>query len=198
LEAFNLLTQQFEIIYADECEFAYRDSIFKHKAKGQYIVIHITIKLNKQPQFNIDYGAIKQTLADMQIETPTIKSISDAVINIRQQKLPDPNKIPNAGSFFKNPCIDLSHFQQLKLTYPEMPSFPINDHSIKIPAAWLIEQCDWKGKRIGNVGVYPNQPLVLVNYGNATGDEVWQLAQRIQHDVHEKFDIELQPEVRVV
>jgi len=198
LEALNMETGETIIFVKDECHFGYRESVFKKEAKGKYCITSVTLRLNKKPALNISYGAIKDTLKEMNIEQPAIKDVSEAVIKIRTSKLPDPKVLGNAGSFFKNPEIPKQQFEKLKSTYPDMPNFPAANNQVKIPAAWLIEQCGWKGKRIGNTGSHAQQALVLVNYGNAKGNEVKNLALEIQQSVKEKFGIELTPEVNII
>lgn len=181
-----------------ECEFGYRESVFKRTLKGKYFISSVTLTLTKKNHvLNTSYGAIQQTL-DQHQTLPTIKSISDAVIAIRQQKLPDPKVVGNAGSFFKNPTIAQSQYESLKKTYPEIPGYFTENQHVKVPAGWLIEQCGWKGKTLDNIGVHPHQALVLVNYGNGTGEKIWALAQDILASVKKKFAIDLQPEVNIV
>jgi UDP-N-acetylmuramate dehydrogenase len=180
------------------CQFGYRESVFKHEARGQYIVTAVTLRLHKQHQLNTSYGAIKTTLEEMQVQQPTIHDVSAAVCHIRRSKLPDPAQIGNAGSFFKNPEIPVRLFDVLKGKHPDMPAYPVSEVSVKVPAGWLIEQCGWKGKVIGNYGVHKNQALVLVNYGGATGEKLLKLAQDIILSVQEKFGITLQPEVNIL
>lgn len=182
----------------NDCRFGYRESIFKHEVKDQYIITYVIFRLNKIPQFSTSYGAINDELSRMKVKELSIKAISQAVINIRQSKLPDPAKIGNAGSFFKNPSITNEAFLQLQIQYPLMPHFLMKDGTVKIPAAWLIEQCGWKGYRNGDAGVHIYQPLVLVNYGNASGDEIYQLSELILKSIHQKFDIVLEREVNIV
>jgi len=196
LEAFHLKDREIHKIKKDDCEFGYRKSVFKNKSKGQYAILNITLRLNKKPVFNIGYGAIQKQLEQMNTGELSVKAISDAVIQIRQSKLPDPAVIGNAGSFFKNPIIDFESFQEVKKIFPEMPSYPAGE-KIKVPAAWLIEQCGFKGIRVGNTGCYKNQPLVLVNYGNATGSEIFEFSERIIQTVREKFQITLEREVNI-
>ncbi len=178
-----------------ECQLGYRDSIFKNTLKNKHIVTHVILRLNKKPVFHLEYGALKEKLKG---KTISIKTISDAVIQIRQEKLPDPKKIPNAGSFFKNPIVAEDLFLSLQKKYPNMPYFVEENHHFKIPAAFLIESCGFKGKRFGNVGVHEKQALVLVNYGNGTGTEIKQLSVQIQQAVKEQFGIALMTEVNVV
>jgi len=180
-----------------DCDFGYRDSIFKREARDQYVITKVSLRLNRHHIVNTSYGAIQDILREKEIENPTIRDVSDTVIQIRQSKLPDPAVIGNAGSFFKNPVISREEFETLKNDYPTLPSFPFDEHSVKVPAGWLIEQAGWKGKSIGKVGCYEKQALVLVNRGGATGIEVWNFAQRIIKSVGEKFGIELSPEVNI-
>ena len=180
-----------------ECGFAYRDSIFKHELKGQVIVTGVTYKLSKKPVLNTAYGAIKDELEAMGVTNAGVQDVAAAVIRIRQSKLPDPKVVGNAGSFFKNPVVDRALFLQLLAAYPAMPSYPAGPDAVKIPAGWLIEQCGWKGFREGNAGVHPKQALVLVNYGHADGQEIWQLSQRIVDSVSQRFGIEPEREVQI-
>ena len=198
LEAYEIATGNLKTFSLEECRFGYRSSIFKHEAKGKYVIISVTIKLSKQPTFNISYGVINDTLKQMGVTELSVKAISDAVISIRQSKLPDPKEIGNAGSFFKNPEILDSAFEKIKSNYSEIPSYPTVPGMTKIPAGWLIEQCGWKGKVVGHTGVHKNQALVLVNYGQAKGKEIKALSIEIQKSVKEKFGIELEAEVNFV
>lgn len=182
---------------AEACKFGYRDSIFKNEAKGKYFITGVTLQLQRQHTLRTEYGAISAQLDEMNIENPGVQDVQDAVIAIRQSKLPDPKQIGNAGSFFKNPVVPHDQFQKLQDEYPDMPNYP-QDNGVKIPAGWLIEQCGWKGKRVGNVGVHDKQALVLVNYGSGTGQEIKQLAEAIQFSIHEKFGIALVPEVTMI
>lgn len=197
LEAINLSDGIIKTFNQAECQFAYRHSIFKIPTNC-YMILNVTLRLLKKPIFNTEYSDLQAALKMMNLPELSIKAISDAVIAIRQKKLPDPNVIGNAGSFFKNPLISKEDFKDLQSKFLNVPYFhdEVSDQ-IKIPAAWLIEQCGWKGKRIGNKGVYEKQALVIVNYGEATGAEIWQLAQQIQQSVQEKFGISLIPEVNV-
>ena len=178
-----------------DCRFGYRDSIFKHELKNKIIITHVTLKLNKKPVFHTEYGAIQEMIKGKPL---SIKTISDAVIKIRQEKLPDPAVIGNAGSFFKNPIIDEVLFTSLQKKFPKIPHFPDKNHLVKIPAGWLIEQCGLKGKRQGNVGVHEHQALVIVNYGGGTGLEVKKLSEQIQAAVRDQFGVELMTEVNVI
>lgn len=198
LEALNLATLDVETFDAAACKFGYRESVFKHEKKGKYVILTVTFRLNKKPTFHVEYGAIQHTLEEMGVTDLSIKAISNAVIQIRESKLPNPAEIGNAGSFFKNPEISRTQFAELKGLYPEMPSYPINDETVKVPAGWLIEQSGWKGKRFGEVGVHAKQALVLVNYGNGKGKDIQQLAFDIQGSVNQKFGIKLTPEVNFI
>ncbi|WP_435624983.1 UDP-N-acetylmuramate dehydrogenase [Flagellimonas sp.] len=183
----------------ERCQFGYRDSIFKNKAKGKYIITSVHLRLTKKNhQLNTNYGAIENELKEMGIVYPTIQDVSKAVIAIRRSKLPDPNEIGNSGSFFKNPIVSKKLFEKLKKSYPNIPSYPISSSEIKIPAGWLIEQCGFKGKRVGDAGVHEKQALVLVNYGNASGKEILDLATSIQDTVKKKFNVVITPEVNII
>lgn len=198
LEAVHLETADLKIFSKEECKFGYRDSIFKNKLKNQYIITSVTLRFKKTPIYNISYGAIKEELTTMNVATLNIKSISEAVCNIRKSKLPDPKVIGNAGSFFKNPEITQKQFIDLKNKYPGIIAYPASDTQAKLAAGWLIEQCGWKGKTFGNVGVHKNQALVLVNYGNGTGKDIFKLAREIQVSVLNKFNIKLETEVNII
>lgn len=182
-----------------DCQFSYRDSVFKNKGKGKFILTSVSFKLTKKNhQINTSYGAIEGYLREQGISTPSIKDVSDAVISIRQSKLPDPKEIGNSGSFFKNPVISVSQFKVLQTKYDHIPSYPISDSEVKVPAGWLIEQAGFKGKRFGDAGVHTKQALVLVNYNNASGKEIYDLAKKIQTAIKTKFDIMLDIEVNVI
>ena len=199
LKAIETATQKRRIFTKDECEFGYRNSVFKNELKGKHIITSVIFKLTKKNhKLNYSYGAIQAELEKREISNPTIKNISDAVIDIRNSKLPNPKEIGNSGSFFKNPVISNSKFDELKEKYPTIPSYKISESEIKIPAGWLIEQCGFKGKRFGDAGVHDKQALVLVNYGTATGQEIYALAQKIQQTVLDTFGIELAIEVNVI
>ena len=201
LDAYHLFTKTIKTFNKQECEFGYRESIFKKKYKGQFVVISVTYQLRKQPKFNVLYGAIEKELEKMNVKNLSIQNISQAVINIRKGKLPDPQKIGNAGSFFKNPIITQQQLDSLQKNYPNMPFYqlPVSEGGgAKIPAAWLIEQCGWKGYRKNNIGCNPLQPLVLVNYGNATGNEIFELSEEIIQSIKNKFGIEPEREVNIV
>ncbi|HOY14825.1 MAG TPA: UDP-N-acetylmuramate dehydrogenase, partial [Saprospiraceae bacterium] len=181
----------------EECRFGYRDSIFKNEAKDKYIIVAVQYLLQKNTQPEMGYKDVKELLSERGIKQPTVLELAQAVIDIREAKLPNPSVIGNAGSFFKNPVISLENFESLKNTFPEIPNYPAGEGQIKLAAAWLIDQCGYKGKRHGNTGSYQNQALVIVNHGGATGTEIWEYAQMIQQDVKTKFGVELEAEVNV-
>lgn len=198
LNAYHFPTGEIHQFTLLDCEFGYRDSVFKSKYKGEYLILDITFQLNKTPDFNTSYGAIEQQLEAMKISSPTIKDVSDAVIAIRQSKLPDPKVLGNTGSFFKNPVVNSNTLEAIQSSYPEVPNYPAPNNQVKIAAGWLIEQAGWKGYKRNNHGVHTKQALVLVNYGGATGQEIFQLSQDIIDSVNEKFGIELEREVNVL
>ncbi|WP_420580926.1 UDP-N-acetylmuramate dehydrogenase [Reichenbachiella sp.] len=198
LDAINKNTLQEKEFSYQECQFGYRESVFKKELKGEYFITSVTLKLTKKHKVNVSYGAISEVLAAQAIKNPTIKQVSDAVIQIRESKLPNPAEIGNAGSFFKNPVISCDQFDVLKSNYSTVPSYDQPNSKVKVPAGWLIENCGWKGMREGNIGVHKNQALVLVNYGNGTGAEIKDLAFRIKDSVKEKFDIDITPEVNII
>ncbi len=182
-----------------DCQFGYRESIFKQHYKGQYIITSVTFKLTKtHHKINIVYGAIKSQLEAANIETPKIKDVSNAVIAIRQSKLPDPKEIGNSGSFFKNPIITLDHFKELQQQFSEIPHYVVSSTLVKVPAGWLIEKAGFKGKRFENYGVHEKQALVLVNYGGASGSSIHKLALLIQDTIKRLFDIQIEMEVNVI
>lgn len=197
LEAVAYKTGSLVSFTKKECAFGYRHSIFKSTHKSQYFITSVTLKLSKKPVVNTAYGAIRETLENRGISSPTIKDVSDAVIAIRRSKLPDPNEIGNAGSFFKNPTITTQQFERLKTKYPDIVGYP-NDQGVKVPAGWLIEHAGWKGKTFGEIGVHKKQALVLVNYGNGAGADLWQLSQEIKESISEKYGIDLEREVNIV
>jgi UDP-N-acetylmuramate dehydrogenase len=200
LEAYSLEEKRITTFSLNDCEFGYRDSIFKKKYKNQFVILNVTFKLSKTPHFNISYGAIEEELKRMQVKELSLRAVSNAVINIRSSKLPDPAKIGNAGSFFKNPEIDGQQLNDLlkKLSgRSDVPFYKIHEDKFKIPAGWLIEQCGWKGYRKGDAGCYEKQALVLVNYGNAGGKEILTLSGEIQASVMKKFGIKLETEVNI-
>lgn len=199
LTALNKATLEVEVFTREKCAFGYRDSFFKNEGKDKYVILDVTFKLSLPPHpLNTTYGAIQTVLDQKEIKNPRIQDVSNAVIEIRQSKLPDPAVIGNAGSFFKNPVIDESLLDSLFEHYPAMPFYRQGDGTVKIPAGWLIEQCGWKGKRVGSVGCHKDQALVLVHFGGGSGKEILQLAQDIQASVGEKFGIMIHPEVNVL
>lgn len=199
LEAVDLTSGKRKTFDAKDCEFGYRDSIFKRALKGRLFITQVCFRLSrKDHHIHTEYGAIREVLAQQKIAQPGIVDVSRAVINIRRSKLPDPKELGNAGSFFKNPEIDEATFQRLQSAFPHLVFYPLEEGRYKLPAGWLIDQCGWKGKRIGPVGCYDKQALVLVNYGGATGQEVLHLAGKIIDSVEERFGIRLEPEVNIL
>ena len=198
VEAIDLASGESRSFSKQECEFDYRSSIFKTSLKNELIITAVTYKLNKTPVFNTSYGAIQEELDKMGIQQLTIEAVSKAVCNIRNSKLPDPGKIGNAGSFFKNPIVTLSRLKELQVEYPTIPSYKVSEKEYKIAAGWLIEQCGWKGKKIENFGVHSKQALVLVNYGGAIGKDIYKLSQDILDSVKLRFNIALEREVNIV
>ncbi len=197
LEAMNLSTLEIQKFTAEDCKFGYRESVFKNELKNQYFITSVSFRLTKHPQLNTSYGAISTELAARGVITPTVKDVSDAVISIRQSKLPDPKILGNSGSFFKNPEITKEHFEKLQQQHPNVVAYPTSTSNMKLAAGWMIEQCGWKGKIVGNTGSHKDQALVLVNYGGATGSEVYQLALDIKKSVFDKFGVEINPEVNI-
>ncbi|RKT01220.1 UDP-N-acetylmuramate dehydrogenase [Chryseobacterium defluvii] len=195
----NLENMEIETFNLEQCRFGYRDSIFKQEGKGKYVILEVTFKLTKKAHvIKTEYGAIQSELEKLNIENPTIQDVSKAVIHIRQSKLPDPKEIGNAGSFFKNPTIPLAQFEKLKQNFENIQGYP-NGNMVKVPAGWLIEQCGWKGKQIGNVATHKLQSLVIINAtGNATGKEIFDFSTEIINSVKEKFGIELEREVNII
>lgn len=198
LEALDLQTGELRPFSHEECRFGYRESIFKHEAKGRYAIVSVTFRLAKTPTFHTGYGDIQKTLAEMGVQELTIRAVSEAVVRIRRSKLPDPAHLGNAGSFFKNPEIPKARFDELKTRFPNLPGYPTSGGAVKVPAGWLIEQAGWKGHREGPVGVHERQALVLVNYGGGTGAQIKALAEKVQASVREKFGIELMAEVNFI
>ncbi len=198
-KAINKTTLEEKTFSLDECQFGYRDSIFKNEEKGNYIITSVRFRLTKKNhKLKTSYGAIQQELEMRKVEKPTIKAISEAVIAIRESKLPNPKILGNSGSFFKNPVISLADFNQFRIKFPEAPFYEVSSTEFKIPAGWLIEKAGFKGQRFGDAGVHKNQALVLVNYGDAKGAEIWELAIKIQEKVKELFGIYIEPEVTVI
>lgn len=200
LEAINLETGAIEQFNKEVCQFGYRESVFKNVLKGKYLIVTVSFRLMKENfhQISVQYGAIKEVLDSKKINSPTIMDVSNAVIEIRQSKLPDPKVIGNSGSFFKNPVVDKGKYEYLKLEYPEMPGYNLGNEEVKLAAGWLIEQAGWKGYTENGVGVHQKQALVLVNIGEGSGLAIAQLATKIQDSVKAKFGIELNPEVNFI
>ena len=198
LEALHLTENKIIRFNVQDCAFGYRESVFKQKFKNEFVILNVTYRLNKVPHFNISYGAIEQELQTMGITDLSIQAISQAVINIRRSKLPDPAVIGNAGSFFKNPEISSSLYKALKLSFPNIVGYAFSEGNIKLAAGWLIEQCGWKGYRKGDAGCHSKQALVLVNYGRANGSEILDLSNEIINSVKQKFGVELEREVNVI
>lgn len=199
VETIDLSTSEAFNFSKEQCKFGYRESIFKQVLKNKHFISSITLSVTKKNHnYNVSYGAITDVLREQFQNQVSVKNISDAVIHIRRSKLPDPAVIGNAGSFFKNPSIEHSHFNNLREKYPSIPSFPGENGLIKVPAGWLIEQCGWKGKTFDHIGVHKHQALVLVNYGDGEGKKIWELAMNIQSSVKDKFNIILHPEVNVI
>ncbi len=198
LEAYHVSDRQTVSFGLADCEFGYRESVFKRKYKSQFVITSVTYRLRKQPVFNTSYGAIEQELEQMGVKELSVKNISDAVINIRSSKLPDPAKIGNAGSFFKNPEISTEQFQKLKTGFPAIVGYALQNGNIKLAAGWLIEQCGWKGYREGDAGCHAKQALVLVNYGNASGASIYALSEKIIASVQDKFNVQLEREVNII
>jgi UDP-N-acetylmuramate dehydrogenase len=198
LKAFDFQTGDVIELSRADCCFAYRDSIFKHELSERAVILDVTFALPKRWQPNLRYAELATELEVRAISQPTAKDISEAVIAIRSRKLPDPTKIGNAGSFFKNPTVSRERYEQLLIEHPQLVSYPQTDGSVKLAAGWLIDQCGWKGKSLGPAGVHDKQALVLVNLGDATGSQLMNLASRIQEDVKERFDVVLEPEPIVI
>lgn len=198
LEAMNIQTFEIEKFDRESCNFGYRESVFKKGLKDQYVITSVTYKLSKTHKINASYGAIESELEQMGISNPTIKDISQAVINIRSSKLPDPKQIGNAGSFFKNPVVDISILKNLQKIHTKVPNYPAVEGKVKLAAGWLIEQAGWKGKTLDGYGVHKNQALVLVNYGGAKGEDILALSIRIIEDIKTRYGVELEREVNII
>ncbi len=198
-DAMNIATQEMKMFNKKDCAFGYRESIFKHEAKGQFIITSVVFKLTKRNhKINTSYGDITKELEKQNVATPTLKDVSNAVIAIRQSKLPDPKELGNSGSFFKNPIIPKEQYEKAHALYPEMPHYVISETEVKVPAGWLIERAGFKGKRFGDAGIHKNQALVLVNYGNATGQEILAVSKDIQDTILKEFGIAIEAEVNVI
>ncbi len=198
LEALHVKDKTLHTFNTSDCKFGYRESVFKRELKEQFVIISVTFKLRKSPVFNTSYGAIEKELEAMDIKELSIKAISQAVYNIRSSKLPDPKVIGNAGSFFKNPEVTRPKYEDLKKEYPAIIGYDLESGNVKLAAGWLIEQSGWKGKTFGDAGVHKLQALVLVNYGNATGNEIFDLSQKVMDAVKEKYGVLLEREVNIV
>ena len=198
LEALEISSGKIVKFNNSDCEFGYRESVFKNKMKNQYIILNITLELKKNPVLNINYGDVKAILESQNIKNPGIKEVSNAIISIRQSKLPDPKKIGNSGSFFKNPIVSLNLLELIKKKYPNVVNYEINENEFKIAAGWLIERAGWKGKKFNNYGIHEKQALVLVNYGLANGMEIFELSEKIILDIKDKFGIKLEREVNII
>jgi UDP-N-acetylmuramate dehydrogenase len=198
LEAYHIEERKIRTFTLNDCEFGYRESVFKKAQKDQYVILSVTFRLRKKPIFHTSYGAIREELERMNVSTLSIAAISQAVINIRSAKLPDPNEIGNAGSFFKNPEIEKEQAEKLQKEFPGLISYPLPGGGVKLAAGWLIEQCGWKGYRKGDAGCHVRQALVLVNYGEASGKEIYDLSQEILQSVRKKFGVTLEREVNIV
>lgn len=198
-DAMEIATQELKTFTKEECQFGYRDSYFKNEGLGKYIITSVSFKLTKRNhKLNVDYGAIVSELHNSGITNPSIKDVSNAVIAIRKSKLPDPKELGNSGSFFKNPVVDKQQFDNFTKMNPTAPFYKVTENEFKIPAGWLIEQCGYKGKRFGDAGVHKNQALVLVNYGDASGAEIIDLAENIIDSVSQRFGIVISPEVNII
>ena len=198
LNALNMTDGSLRTFTAEDCRFGYRDSIFKQEERNRYVIVDVTFRLTKNASLNTTYGTIEEQLKIMNISHPTIRDISNAVIAIRKSKLPDPEIIGNAGSFFKNPEVPIHFYNKLKENFPAIVGYPSSSGNYKLAAGWLIEQCGWKGKRIANTGMHERQALVLINYGGATGKELIAHAELVQKSVLEKFGVDLEMEVNII
>jgi UDP-N-acetylmuramate dehydrogenase len=197
LEAYHIKEKTIHRFSIRDCEFGYRESVFKRQHRGAFVILNVTYRLNKTPVFNTSYGAIEQELEKMNVQDLSIRTVSQAVINIRSSKLPDPKVIGNAGSFFKNPALPKDELERLQSIDPSIPFYPVDDTYIKVPAGWLIENLGWKGYRKGDAGCHAKQALVLVNYGNAKGNDIYELSEEILLSVKKKFNITLEKEVNI-
>lgn len=198
LEALHIDSMELHTFNREQCQFGYRESVFKRALKDQYVIVSVSYKLSKNPIINTTYGAIQSEIEVMGVNEITVDTVSQAVMNIRRSKLPDPKVLGNAGSFFKNPVVPKAVFEQMAVNYPGAPHYPQENGEEKLAAGWLIERAGWKGKRIGNCGVHEMQALVLVNYGGATGSEIYDLSSAIITDIHSKFGVTLEREVNIL
>jgi UDP-N-acetylmuramate dehydrogenase len=198
LEAVHATSGELKTFSKSDCEFGYRESVFKRQFKNQFIITSVTFQLSKVHAFHVEYGAIKQELDAMKVSELNIKAISQAIINIRSSKLPNPKEIGNAGSFFKNPEVTTEVYQRLKNEFPNLVAYPLYNSNYKLAAGWLIEQSGLKGYRMGDAGVHNLQALVLVNYGNATGNEIYDLSTHVLQTVNNKFRVELERELNII
>ena len=198
VEAIDIADATITTIDADSCNYGYRQSRFKQEWRGRYLITHVTFRLSKTFTPKLDYGNIRAKLQTQGIEKPDARQLRDTIIDIRREKLPDPAVEGNAGSFFMNPVVSRSKYLELAALYPSVPHYQVDANSVKIPAGWMIEQCGWKGRSLGNAGVHSKQALVLVNRGGATGNEVVELCNAVRHDVKEKFGIDIHPEVNII
>ncbi|MFM7079542.1 MAG: UDP-N-acetylmuramate dehydrogenase [Bacteroidota bacterium] len=198
LECIHIDSGTYAVFQSADCMFGYRDSIFKRSLKGKVVIVSVTLKLTRNRQVNVSYGAITQELQKMGVHAPGIREVSEAVCAIRRSKLPDPAVIGNAGSFFKNPEVSEATYEELKKDHPALIAYPFGAHTYKLAAGWLIEQCGWKGKVVGHTGAHKDQALVLVNYGGASGEEVLRLSEDIRASVRSGFGVEIEPEVNII
>lgn len=198
LNAYHIGSGEMHIFDKESCHFGYRESVFKNIYKDQYIICSVAFELSKSPKINTSYGAIEAELKTRNILEPTIRDVSNAVISIRQSKLPDPKVLGNAGSFFKNPVVDEVVVKKIQENYPDIPNYPASDGKRKLAAGWLIEQAGWKGKTIETYGVHKLQALVLVNYGGSTGSQIFNFSTQIIESIEQKFDVTLEREVNIL
>lgn len=197
VQGLDLQSGSLRVLDRNECEFGYRTSIFKEKLCQRFVVTSLFLRLSKESKVRIQSEALARELGSLPLERISIRDVAEAVSRLRRSRLPDPEEIGNAGSFFRNPEMPEADFEELRSRYPEMPGFPVGSGRIRVPAGWLIEQCGWKGRRVGNAGVYEKHALVIVNFGGATGREVLSLAEEVRASVQERFGIRLEPEVRI-
>lgn len=196
LEAWDLQENKLVRLHKRDCRFSYRNSIFKEEGKGRYIICHVAFKLGKKPDLKLDYGRVREEFTKAGGSSP--RDLRGVISSIRRAKLPDPVRFGNAGSFFKNPLVDKAIYNCIRVEHPNIPFYPQEDYQMKIPAAWLIEKAGWKGKRLGNVGTWPTQPLVIINYGNASGQEIFDFSEKIMEAVEQAFGVTLEREVHVI